>query len=197
MRLPRLRLREFLLVTLLISLLTASYSIRHKTWRREESGNQAFYAERARAYARGMEAQIDFARKRLAAVPAISEAEVSKYDVMILAEARDMRDLPRKGKNLVVVAAIENVFFFKLFNGEGKVLTTWMQVLPVPLDGFFRDLWPPRELTRVEKNQIVGAFSGLLEEGRAEYQASLKYTEDRKASELAQAERLDQLARRP
>jgi phosphate transport system permease protein len=89
-------------------------------------------------------------------------------EVRLIASARDTRDLPSKGRDLIVIADLEKSLLFRIFNAKGnkvedkdsKDLKTTRELadLKKELDG----LWPPHVLTRGEQDRIITAVTSML-----------------------------------
>jgi hypothetical protein len=103
------------------------------------------------------------------------------YDLQLTQDA-----LPDKGKNLIIVAlrnlvanqsaTVNDVFHFRIFDTVGeKVVDTNEKTLPHQtlqiknLKEQLEKLWPPRELTRSEKDQAITAVTTIV--GHAQSQA--------------------------
>ena len=82
--------------------------------------------------------------------------------------ASDIGGIPDAGKGLIVVAVVDHALHFRIFDGAGKVVAdvdekkllghTWqIQGLKKQLES----LWPPHDLTRTEKSQIIGEVTSI------------------------------------
>ena len=79
-------------------------------------------------------------------------------------------DLPTEGKNLLVVARVDDVLHFRLFDGAGNVEdaqaddsrlmehSRQLESLTKQVDV----LWPPHELRKREKRRVVSAVTRIL-----------------------------------
>jgi hypothetical protein len=78
----------------------------------------------------------------------------------------DLNALPTAGKRLIIVADVNHTLHLRLFDVEGKMVldsdakrltSTWADYLQqlVPT------LWPPHELTRIDKISVIGAMTTL------------------------------------
>src|SRR5262249_34865970 len=82
--------------------------------------------------------------------------------------------IPTEGKNLVVVAAVDRVLHFRIFDGDGKMvvdtdekqLTEQVRAIE-HLRNQLGDLWPPHELTGKEKGQVITAVTSIVGHTRA------------------------------
>jgi RNA polymerase sigma factor (sigma-70 family) len=99
----------------------------------------------------------------------VSAAElltVNQFEVRLMPTVNDLSALPTAGKNLFVVADFNRALHLRMFDVHGKMVldsaakrftNTWVEYLQqlVPR------LWPPHELTQVEKISVVGAIRNL------------------------------------
>jgi phosphate transport system permease protein len=94
-------------------------------------------------------------------------------DLQLISSARDAGGLPSKGKDLIILAAFPKGLHVRIFNARGKKVedsgeAKWKEKaepiadLKEQLDG----LWPPHELTRLEKDRAVAAVTSVV--GHAE-----------------------------
>jgi hypothetical protein len=74
-----------------------------------------------------------------------------------------------KGKYLIIVAAVNNVLHFRIFDSAGKVvvdtgakrLTEQARQLEV-LRKQLESLWPPHELTGSDKDRVITAVTSIV-----------------------------------
>jgi hypothetical protein len=96
-------------------------------------------------------------------------AEPKRYRLR-LSRVNDPKDIPTKGKNLIVVAGMNQGLHFRIFDehgkqavdtkGEGlKAQAEPIQQLTKQLEG----LWPPHELSRIESDQVITAVTTILD----------------------------------
>jgi hypothetical protein len=89
--------------------------------------------------------------------------QFKEYDLRLISSVKDGRDIPTGGKALVVVADVDHVLHFRIFDRDGKLVAdTDEKKLPTHAQGFeqFRkwlaDLWPPHRLkSRARESFIV------------------------------------------
>ena len=75
-----------------------------------------------------------------------------------MSSLNDVSGIPTEGKNLIIVAAVNNVLHFRIFDGDGKVvvdtdekrLTEQARQIE-DLRKQLESLWPPHELTRAKR----------------------------------------------
>jgi pimeloyl-ACP methyl ester carboxylesterase len=91
------------------------------------------------------------------------------YDLRLMSWVNEVSGLPRKGKNLIVVAAVRNVLHFRIFDSDGEtVVDTDENRLTgkVPqikaLKEQLESLWPPHEITRNEKDRITAGVASIV-----------------------------------
>jgi hypothetical protein len=100
-------------------------------------------------------------------------AEQSKVsrgcDLRLMSSVKDAGDIPGGGKNLIIVAAVNRVLHFRIFDGDGKMaadtdetrLTEKAQSIE-DLRKQLASLWPPHKLTVSEKGQVIDAVTSIV-----------------------------------
>ena len=91
------------------------------------------------------------------------------YDVRLIPSAKEVSELPATGKDLIIVAAVDNVLHFRMFDGDGKFavdsderkLTRQSRQID-ELRTRLVNLGPVRELTEIEKDQITAAVASIV-----------------------------------
>ena len=90
-------------------------------------------------------------------------------DLRLMSPVEDSGAIPTKGKNLIVVAAVDQVLHYRIFDGDGKrVVNTDEKKLTErsrQIENFrkhLESLWPPHELTENEKQRIVSAVASIV-----------------------------------
>jgi hypothetical protein len=198
MRKPRVRLREFLLLTTLASLVTAAFAIRARTANLESAQEHALHAHQERLSVKWWEDHIISAKKYLKETPPISLDWAARCDLRLMPSVKGEGDIPTEGKDLIVVADEYGVFRFRMFDGHGKIVVDWAEGLHADdLKKQFMSLWPPHELTGSEKARIITAVTSILDASRATVQANLRSMQAMHAEAIAKADHHEQLARRP
>ena len=90
-------------------------------------------------------------------------------DVRLMSSAKDVRDIPKAGKDLIVVALVEAVLHFRAFDGDGnKIVDTdetrltakAVQIEQIKLQ--LKRLWPPHELIASDKVRLIAAFASIV-----------------------------------
>jgi len=93
----------------------------------------------------------------------------SACDLRLMSSVKDVRDIPKAGKDLIIVAAVDNVLHFRMFDGNGKVVVDTdekrlpeqarqIEDLRKQLAGF----WPLRELAGAEKDRIITGVTSIV-----------------------------------
>jgi hypothetical protein len=84
-----------------------------------------------------------------------TERPILGCDLRLMSSVKDVNGIPTAGKNLIIVAAVDNVLHFRIFDLDGKVvLDTDEKHLAEQarqiedLRKQLESLWPPHELTR-------------------------------------------------
>jgi hypothetical protein len=91
------------------------------------------------------------------------------FDLRLMPSLNDEGGIPREGKDLIVVAAVNNVLHFRNFGHDGKALVDTdekrlaerarqVDDLREQLEG----LWPPHELTWGEKARVLTAVTSIV-----------------------------------
>jgi hypothetical protein len=197
MRTPRVRFREFLLVCTLASLVTAASAIRTRTAAALSAQDQAFRAYQARLSANWWEDRLREGRRDLETNPLISEGRLAGCDVRLISSVKDIGDLPREAKNLIVVADVAGMVVFRLFDADGKIAMDWavgMEAECRDLKMQFVGLWPPHELTGREKARVMMAVTSTV---GATVQSNLSNMQAMHAKAVAKAEHHERLVRQP
>ena len=95
-----------------------------------------------------------------------------RFDLRLMSPLNDESGIPIEGKNLIIVAAVNNVLHVRIFDGDGKVVVDTdekkrlteqarqIEDLRKQLDG----LWPPHELTRSDEGRVITAVTSIVEE---------------------------------
>lgn len=196
----RLRLREFLLLVLLASLVAAGFAIRARTADWEVAQGHAARAYQVRVEAKFLAEQIDFARRKLAMAPTLSEDWAAGYDLRLMPSVIEAGDMPAEGQDLVVVAESSDSLWFRVFDGAGNRVVDHVESDHPGLGAFQQGLarlLPPHELTRSEKAQVIAAVAMFVNGYRATLEAGIRGEQVRHKEALAKAERLERLSRRP
>ena len=90
-------------------------------------------------------------------------------DLQLMPSVKHVCLIPRWGKDLIIVAAVDNVLHFRMFDGDGKsVVDIDEKRLAVParqIEGVRKDLvglWPPHDLTASEKDRVITAVTSIV-----------------------------------
>ena len=91
-------------------------------------------------------------------------------DVQLMSSTKDVRDIPKVGRDLIVVALVEAVLHFRAFDGDGnKIVDTDEKRLTakaVQTEQFkqqLKRLWPPHELIASDKVRLIAAFASIVD----------------------------------
>ena len=91
------------------------------------------------------------------------------FDLRLMSSLNDVSGIPTEGKNLIVVAAVNNVLHFRSFDGDGKVVVdtdekrlTEQARKVEDLRKQLERLWPTHELTRSEKARVFTAVTSVV-----------------------------------
>ena len=91
-------------------------------------------------------------------------------DLRLISSVTGATDIPKSGKRLIVVAVVDHLVHFRIFNGDGKAVvdmdetrlrerTPQIEILKKRLES----LWPPHELTRGEKDEVITAVASVVD----------------------------------
>ena len=82
---------------------------------------------------------------------------------------KDVSEIPRQGKDLLIVAEVDHVLHFRIFNRAGYLAgNNFESRLPYrarqieDLRKQLVDLWPPHQLTESEKGRVITAVASIL-----------------------------------
>jgi hypothetical protein len=196
MRRPRIRFREFVLLTTLVSLITAAFAIRARTASHLSALDHALHGYRARRSVTWWEDLIKERRRYLETTALISEDWATGRDLRLMPSVKDAGEIPRKAKDLIIVADVSGVLYFRMFDGDGRIVMDWAEGMQIEdLQKQLASLWPPHELTEVEKRQVITAVISILGRSRATLQAQLRSMQTTHAEAVANAEYHERLAR--
>jgi hypothetical protein len=93
----------------------------------------------------------------------------SERDLRLMSPVTSVSDIPTRAKDLIIVAAVDDVLLFRIFDGRGHVVldegekslpekATLINELRQDLVG----LWPPHELTADEKSRVITALTAIV-----------------------------------
>jgi hypothetical protein len=195
---PRLRFREFLLLITLASMITAAFAIRARIARHESLYQQSVRFDQARNSVKAWEDQIDHMKRRLENMPPISEAQAARCELRLMPAVKDVADIPTRGKNLIIIADVDDGLSFRMFDADGRRVLkdddAWY------IDGLktdLADLWPPHELTEDDKRWLIASALSVIGANRAFLQTYLRRLEASHAKAVGDARQLERLVGRP
>ena len=91
------------------------------------------------------------------------------FDLRLMSSLNDVSGIPTEGKNLIIVAAVNNVLHFRIFDGDGKVVVdtdekrlTGQARQIEDLKKQLESLWPPHELTTSDKGRAITAVTSIV-----------------------------------
>ncbi len=90
-------------------------------------------------------------------------------DLGLMSSLNDVKDIPKEGKNLIIVAAVKNELHFRIFDGDGQRVVdtdekrrTGQARQIEDLRKQLESLWPPHKLTRSEKGPVITAVASIV-----------------------------------
>ena len=94
---------------------------------------------------------------------------IGEVELRLMSTANDVSDIPTVGENLVIVAVVDHVLHFRIFEGDGKmVVDTNEKRLSYKdrqiklLRKQLKSLWPPHEPTKSEKAPVIKAVTSIV-----------------------------------
>jgi preprotein translocase subunit YajC len=91
-------------------------------------------------------------------------------DLRMIRSLSDVTDIPTARKSLIIVAAVDHVLYFRIFDGDGRVVVDideqrlMERTLQVgSLKKRLESLWPPHELTQREKDEVITAVGSIVD----------------------------------
>ena len=92
------------------------------------------------------------------------------FDLRLMYSESDVSSIPTSGTNLVIVADVKGVLYFRIFGADGKVVVDTDETRLTTQAGPIADLKrrldsvrPPHELTRSEKDRVVTAVTSIVD----------------------------------
>jgi DNA-directed RNA polymerase specialized sigma24 family protein len=95
------------------------------------------------------------------------------YDLRLMSLVKDTSGIPTTGESLIIVAAVDHVLHFRGFAGDGKAIVDTdekrLTHLARQIEDFrkqLESLWPPHELSKSEKAQVIEAVTSIVGQTR-------------------------------
>jgi hypothetical protein len=95
--------------------------------------------------------------------------ELETCDLRLIPSLNEVGGIPKVGKNLLIVAEVDHVLYFRIFDADGRLA---QNIDEKWLPGQFRQieklrkelasLWPPHKLTAHEKVRVIAAVRSIL-----------------------------------
>jgi len=89
-------------------------------------------------------------------------------DLQLMPAVNDVGGIPIAGKSLIIVAVVDDVLHFRIFDGSGKVVADTDEKKRVgqhwQIQGLkkqLESLWPPHDLTRGERARIIAEVTSI------------------------------------
>jgi len=97
-------------------------------------------------------------------------APLKGSDLQLMSAVPDANAIPTHGKNVFVVASVNDTLHFRMFDGDGKMVedtdekkltehSKEIEVLKKQVAG----LWPPHKLTGKEKDQVISDLASIVD----------------------------------
>jgi len=123
--------------------------------------------------------------------PASQPDRYHGYDLRLMPPVNDVNGIPTGGKNLIIVAAVNRVLHFRIFDGDGKVVVdtdekrlTEQARLIKSLGKQLESLWPPHVLTTSEKGRLIDDVKSIVVQTRYLIMVHPAYSQCKKPSEV-------------
>ena len=91
------------------------------------------------------------------------------FDLRLMSSVNDVSNMPTDGKNLIIVADVQNVLHFRIFDADGKrVVDTGENQLPdkapqiAELKSLLSDLWGVPQLSQSDKDRVITAVTSIV-----------------------------------
>ncbi len=93
------------------------------------------------------------------------------FDLRLMPSVNDVKDMPTQGKNLVIVASVQNVLHIRIFDADGNMaVNTGENQLPKEkapqieeLKSLLSDLWGVPQLSQSDKDRVVTAVTSIVD----------------------------------
>jgi hypothetical protein len=90
-------------------------------------------------------------------------------EVRLISPVNGVSGIPTEGKNLIIVAAVDHVLHSRIFDSDGRLVVDTDEKRPrgqarqiENLRKQLESLWPPHELTGVEKGRVITAVTSIV-----------------------------------
>ena len=106
---------------------------------------------------------------------------LQRCDVRLMSSANGVGGIPTGGKNLIIVAIVDQVLHFRIFDDDGMVFVNVDEKLMKGQARQIKDLrkqleclWPPHELTDNDKVRVIAAVQSIF--GRTLLRKLIRFT---------------------
>jgi hypothetical protein len=90
-------------------------------------------------------------------------------DLRLMSPVKDVTGIPRIGKDLIIVAAVDNVLHFRILDGAGKTIVDTDEKRLTAQAPQIEDLkkqlvglWPAHELTESDKGRVISTVTSIV-----------------------------------
>jgi hypothetical protein len=116
-----------------------------------------------------------------------------RWDLLLMSSVNDVGGIPTVGKSLIIVAAVDHVLHFRIFEDDGTVFLNADEKLLMGQARQIEDLrkqlesmWPPHELTKNEKARFIAAVRSIF--GRTLLHKLIRFTRKSPREQLARVQ---------
>ena len=102
-------------------------------------------------------------------------SKAQQGDLQLMPSVKEVNGIPTEGKNLTIVAVVDQVLFFSMFDSDGKrIVNTDEKKLTKQarqiedLRKKLESLWLPHELSRSEKDQVIANVAAIVGQDRSQ-----------------------------
>jgi hypothetical protein len=102
-------------------------------------------------------------------IQTIAASATAGYNLQLMSSLKDASGIPTAGDRLIIVAAVDHVLHFRIFNVDGKMVVDTdekkLTQQPQQIEGLRKQLesvWPPHELTQSEKARLIAGVTSIV-----------------------------------
>ncbi len=97
---------------------------------------------------------------------------LQRCDLRLVSSVNDVSGIPTMGKSLIIVAVVDHVLYFRIFDDDGRMVVNSHEIYMrgqarqiEALRKHLESLWPPHELTENEKVRVIAAVASIFGRG--------------------------------
>jgi hypothetical protein len=127
----------------------------------------------------------------------ILEDRAASCDLRLMPSVKSVGDITAEGRDLIIVADVPDLLVFRMYDGDGKIALDWAVGLQTDyqnLKGQLVSLWPPHEMTGIEKARAIDVITSYI---ATVLRTNVNGIRAMHTKAIAEAERHERLAHRP